>query len=470
MRVVVGRHRGFTLVELLVVLAILVILLGLLFAPMLTGIEIARKGQRRARLQDTARLAMEVIKRDISNAMYVCPPRRIAAANGTIATNFSELVLLLPGRDRRPGTPLAPEHLLMPLSPNTTQTSPNFAEGIRYVIHPASGPIYTYDYDPVRFPAGSTPESGPAIYEPTLDEPMVLFRQVGGVKIRPDGSYAFGDPQDLVPDPSDPAPGAVMPRPETCSSENALSLKDGFDVPVTGSICLSCGEQLSGFRRYPDACPRCGGTLGYSYVFESVRFTPEQIVAETLVGSNNGSIYGGGHKAWTGRGWADNSVPPLLAPAGDPAMLDPRITIHRYVRDAVQGDVGYAELQYDSYDAAVRGSPRPLVVRWSVDDGGVKLGRMYVQKFRVARGPGWDLANSALDELDSGLVAMAPLSTAPSKRWCWMCRAAPPARCRDTRTGGGGSTRAGSSAWPRSRARCWTAWPGWWRPGAYWRI
>jgi prepilin-type N-terminal cleavage/methylation domain-containing protein len=49
------RRAGFTLVEVLVVLAILVILFGLLFAPMMAGMDMATQGRIQARLQDTAR-------------------------------------------------------------------------------------------------------------------------------------------------------------------------------------------------------------------------------------------------------------------------------------------------------------------------------------------------------------------------------------------------------------------------------
>ncbi len=56
-------RAGFTLVEVLVVLAILVILFGLLFAPMIASLDMVTLGQSRVRMQDAVRTAMEQMRR-----------------------------------------------------------------------------------------------------------------------------------------------------------------------------------------------------------------------------------------------------------------------------------------------------------------------------------------------------------------------------------------------------------------------
>ena len=67
-----GRRSGFTLVELLVVMAVSVILLGLLFVPMLSGYNFVRRGQLTAMAQENARLVMNQLQRELADAISVC--------------------------------------------------------------------------------------------------------------------------------------------------------------------------------------------------------------------------------------------------------------------------------------------------------------------------------------------------------------------------------------------------------------
>ncbi len=62
---------GFTLMELLVVMAISVILVGLVLYPVTQSFRITRRAQAMTDAQDAARYAMEVITREIGEAMYV---------------------------------------------------------------------------------------------------------------------------------------------------------------------------------------------------------------------------------------------------------------------------------------------------------------------------------------------------------------------------------------------------------------
>ncbi|MBM3457182.1 MAG: type II secretion system protein [Armatimonadetes bacterium] len=69
------RRRGFTLTELLVVIGITAVLMFLLFIPLSRAIDLAARGEARVDAQDTVRLAMRRIKRELQNAMIVYPPR-----------------------------------------------------------------------------------------------------------------------------------------------------------------------------------------------------------------------------------------------------------------------------------------------------------------------------------------------------------------------------------------------------------
>ncbi len=62
---------GFTLIELLVVMAITGILLGLIFGPMIQGFNLTNRARVQVLAQDSARAAMELAQRDMSNAVFV---------------------------------------------------------------------------------------------------------------------------------------------------------------------------------------------------------------------------------------------------------------------------------------------------------------------------------------------------------------------------------------------------------------
>ncbi|MCS7223957.1 MAG: type II secretion system GspH family protein [Armatimonadetes bacterium] len=68
---------GFTLVELLVAVAITAVLFTLLFIPMTQAFDQARRGRIMASLQAAADFAIEGITRDIKQALWVFPQQRI---------------------------------------------------------------------------------------------------------------------------------------------------------------------------------------------------------------------------------------------------------------------------------------------------------------------------------------------------------------------------------------------------------
>lgn len=65
------RREGFTLVEMLVVMAITVILLGLLFGPMVQGFNLTNRARVQVLAQDSVRQVMEQLERDIADGVFV---------------------------------------------------------------------------------------------------------------------------------------------------------------------------------------------------------------------------------------------------------------------------------------------------------------------------------------------------------------------------------------------------------------
>src|SRR5438132_6754399 len=68
---IIGGRRGFTLIQLLVVMAITAILLGLIFGPLIQGFNLTNRARVQALTQDVARRAIEIGMRDVSNGVFV---------------------------------------------------------------------------------------------------------------------------------------------------------------------------------------------------------------------------------------------------------------------------------------------------------------------------------------------------------------------------------------------------------------
>jgi|GEM_PF-1641028 len=67
-----ASRAGFTLVELLVVMAVSVVLFGLLFVPMLSSYNFVKRGQLTTTAQESARLVMNQLQRELADALAVC--------------------------------------------------------------------------------------------------------------------------------------------------------------------------------------------------------------------------------------------------------------------------------------------------------------------------------------------------------------------------------------------------------------
>ena len=65
------KRQGFTLIEVTIAIAVLVILLGFIIGPMLVGFDYFHKGDARVDIRQNAAIAMETILKDVREAMYV---------------------------------------------------------------------------------------------------------------------------------------------------------------------------------------------------------------------------------------------------------------------------------------------------------------------------------------------------------------------------------------------------------------
>lgn len=261
-----GRN-GFTLVEVLVVLAILIILFAMLFAPMIASLDMVTIGQAKVTMQTSARNALTEMRREISNAMYVYP------------------------------------------TPGLTYLG---ADGIRGTDYAGDGEMFIPNYSQIAFV--SPKFSGGSVVEPltprTQENPLTLEDEIVTTAVMvelldPAEAYSRDNPFVLVrkegttyQERSNSA-GTIFwwdfdPTEEV--KRNVLSPRGSYDIPATRSICTECGEVIDG---YASACPGgCTGEILYEHA--NVQFTPERVVGETLQPNENATLFHADHDAWAG--------------------------------------------------------------------------------------------------------------------------------------------------------------------------
>lgn len=327
-----GR-AGFTLIEVLVVLAILVILFALLFAPMIASLDMVTVGQSRVTMQNAVRTAMEEMRRDISNAMYIYPTAGVSlkGADGLLGTgddiripNLSEIVLV--GPQRTAGGDVA-----QPMEPRTDATGRIIATRLRIALLDETQPY-------------------------SEGNPFVLVREEGYYDRYEDATHVWWTFTNLG-DPGEPIRNLLTPR-------------SGYDFPVTQSVCSVCGAVYEG---YADTCSTgCGGT-DLIYLHENLQFRPERIIGEVLPASAHNTIYQARHAAWAGfHNPGDIEINDLLPndPAKDPLMqlgaspLDPQIVIINPATDP-------PAIMRDLWQAVDNSK---VVLTWNSDSGTVRVG------------------------------------------------------------------------------------------------
>jgi prepilin-type N-terminal cleavage/methylation domain-containing protein len=318
-------RAGFTLVEVLVVLGILVILFGLLFAPMMAGMDMASNGRGQARLQDTVRLAAEQMRRELAAAIYVYPPPTYDTTSGPV-TDYSQLVFV-PAATDSSGNPLVPRQ------PRTWTDPGGNSEFLvtRYYVRP---PVVSVDQS----------------YDET--NPFVLVRQQGLYRFDPStGRYDFGS----LDAKNNFVIGLAM-------SENVMTPTENYDIPASSTICLDDGRMELG---YVSECPIDSST-NLVYLHDTVKFRPERIVGEALVPSENNTIYKARHGNWMGT--ANNGTVPLgsVDLSATAPELQPRIVDYRWDTAG-----GYRNIVLDSFTSGIRNN---ISLRWNSTNGSVQIG------------------------------------------------------------------------------------------------
>lgn len=365
-----SKRRGFTLVEVLVVLSILVILFGLLFAPMMAGMDMATTGRAQARLQDTARMAAEQIRRELAEAMYVFPAPTYPTDTSAV-TDYSQIVFV-PSAANDKGelvTPRQPQRWTNPVSGESEYLV------TRYCVKP---PDLT----------------GGRLYDQT--NPFVLVRQTG--LYRYDATlkrYVFGS---MV------APDYTVFAVDQPMTENRVTPNENYDIPASNTLCLdpSCRKLQIG---YVDKCPACGST-DLLYLHDDVRFRPERIVGEALVPSENNTIYQARHGNWLGD--PNNGTVQLGATALSltDSELQPRLVAYQY--NSTTG--AYTTIALDTY-SGVRNN---IALRWNSSTGSVQVGDWHTVHIHVDAGsqpaPGsfWALTVDGDSYDGSGNLSGAP--------------------------------------------------------------
>lgn len=324
-----GRRRGFTLVEILVVLVILVLLFGLLFMPMMTGLDLARLGRVQTHMQDNVRDAMEWVRRDLSDAVYVYPSPVIVLAgpndslgdgDDEAVTDYSQIVFVKAARDTDGGliTPIAPE-----------RDSDGEMKAIRYLV-----------------------KLGDSAAEWSDSNTFALYRQEGFYRWDPvEAQYVFGRKNAGVFEPGVP------------ESENAMTATRNMDIPPTSTVCPECGASTVG---YCTECPAACGSTDVVHLHNSVRFAPERIVGDTLAASEFNTLYTAIYGNW--RGLANDGTTFLPGTALSPleSQMQPHIRLYRH--NQVAGS--HQDVALDSM-TATRSNVR---LRWSADQGTVRIG------------------------------------------------------------------------------------------------
>jgi hypothetical protein len=206
---------GFSLVELLVVIALTIILMGLMLGPLNRSFGLVSQGQAKVAAQDNARFGLQRISRDLSDAMVVHTDRPIAL------WHYSAY---------EPGTKPSPTGDAVPQAEVVTGAMLDLVmPKMRYFCTSPTGPHYLSDQE---VPPGAAidacprPEHAGQPLDRRPLEPMQPDEQ--GTIVR----YFIGlrVPYNPPPDEIDgPLPGAASPNPHYVNGFTFPNTVGGFD-------------------------------------------------------------------------------------------------------------------------------------------------------------------------------------------------------------------------------------------------
>jgi prepilin-type N-terminal cleavage/methylation domain-containing protein len=302
----VGRSSGFTLVELLVVMAISSILLGLVFGPLVQGFNLTTRARVQVLTQATARNVLETLKSDISDGVYVydntaVPMNAWVKINGVTTLEpmpyaMVDIVPPLHVNDQNPNETIDPTTGLplesargpvqKPLAPGTTI--------IRYWICLRDNtsqngmpvkPYYNYYDDPSHA-------------DLSLNNPMILYRaevspyvQYGPNKGKPDerffklnagGSPIIEDPNFFYDDTA--APSGYPPIPGfTANAQGYGTYAQNWKAIAHPVTPIESSDEVM--------VPRdANGNLLYNQITPLVRFQPTMYAHDAGVPGSTGDV------------------------------------------------------------------------------------------------------------------------------------------------------------------------------------
>lgn len=348
-----GGRGGFTLIEVLVVLGILVVLFALLFVPMTQSVNMATSGRTQVEMQQDLRGAMEQVSRDLSEAIYVYPPEllKVQAASSVYTgehayiVNYSTVSFVAPMKDStgQPKEPLQPSFQATPAGQLPLVT--------RYAVHTVNTAIRTW---PAGGGGGSNNPSTSDKYfmvsaGPGPESTFQLYRQQGYCLYDADlGTYTFGSYYDVDGNGTTTAAEFVIDRP---NAENALTPRTGGDVVCSRTFCRDNGQWVKGYvpvnlnvatdpsddtlDLQPGTPPDTTWTPQVAYLFDGLEFRPERVTDDRTVASADASSYRASRGAWLGQ--LDNgskSIFDLVFGVGgqwiNSSELRPRIVVRRW--------------------------------------------------------------------------------------------------------------------------------------------
>ncbi len=120
MRLRLDNNRGFTLIEILVVLALTMMTMGLIFGPLVWSLRMTRSGEIMIRTQDDARHALAMVSRDLSDAMFVYDDTSTEDYVNFVVPNKSGALVPVPVYSTKVDLVLPRMRWFCPVDPNHT--------------------------------------------------------------------------------------------------------------------------------------------------------------------------------------------------------------------------------------------------------------------------------------------------------------------------------------------------------------
>jgi prepilin-type N-terminal cleavage/methylation domain-containing protein len=359
------RRRGFTLVEVLVALAIMVVLFALLFAPMMAGLDWVSTGKANVNLQNAARFAMEQIRRELGEAAFVVPTTDIVLPTENVA-DTSQLTFCPPERDSL-GRVLAPVH-------GRVDTVTSLLQVVRYHVHllnineaySETNPFVLYRQQ--------------LLYDPSQAD----GRRVG--LFNSSGNWCYSD--------------TTLPGCPTFV-ENALTPSRGCTFVPTTTVCRTCGAKTAG---YAAKCPVTGcGSTDVAYLYDNIQFVPHRVVGEELH-TDNGITYQSKYGAWDG---VDTTPAVLASTALTGNALTPHLSMFQWNPAASPAAYNLARSDMDSSNA----NTRSVLLNIDSERGRVEAGTQVTATVTLALDSnGWYSPPSA-SPLPAGIAAIWPAGT-----------------------------------------------------------